>query len=141
MNLAQNSWDQNNIGHLRDLLNETGAFPERGFEWYYWQRQIHQASRTFRGNGSSIASAAFSPDGQRVAAGVWDTGLVWDVSSGKELLSLKGHSLHISSVAFSPDGQRIVTGGGDKKAMVWDAATPLNCLTTLRGKRIARSPA
>ena len=41
LNLAQQAWEQNNMGHLRQLLEETASFPERGFEGYYWQRQCH----------------------------------------------------------------------------------------------------
>ena len=37
MNLAQQAWDQNNIGRLRQLLEDTQDSPYRGFEWYYWQ--------------------------------------------------------------------------------------------------------
>ena len=31
-------WEQNNLGRVRQLLEETAASPQRGFEWYYWQR-------------------------------------------------------------------------------------------------------
>jgi hypothetical protein len=38
MNLVQVAWESYNMLALRDLLDETAAFPQRGFEWYYWQR-------------------------------------------------------------------------------------------------------
>jgi hypothetical protein len=47
MNLAQQAWEQNNIVRLRQLLEETQTSPDRGFEWYYWQRQSHSL-KTFR---------------------------------------------------------------------------------------------
>ena len=34
MNLAPQAWEQNNIGRLREMLEETAAYPARGFEWY-----------------------------------------------------------------------------------------------------------
>ena len=46
MNLAQAAWEQNNVSRVRQLLKETATAPERGFEWYYWQRQIHQELKT-----------------------------------------------------------------------------------------------
>ena len=50
MNLAQQAWDQNNIGQLRQLLEETQNSPYRSFEWYYWQPLTHLALKTLRGH-------------------------------------------------------------------------------------------
>ena len=50
MNLAQQAWEQNNIGRLRQLLEDTQDSPYRGFEWYYWQPQTHLALKTLRGH-------------------------------------------------------------------------------------------
>ena len=41
MNLVLPAWEQNNLARVRQLLEETAASPQRGFEWYYWQRQAH----------------------------------------------------------------------------------------------------
>src|SRR5262245_7446317 len=111
MHEAQTAWEQNNCGRVRQLLEETAAYPQRGFEWYYWQRQTHLELTTLRGHLNAVNGVAFSPDGQRIVTGGEDnTAKVWEAASGKELLTLRGHSNFISSVAFSPDGQRIVTG-------------------------------
>jgi hypothetical protein len=110
MNLAQQAWEQNNIGQLDQLLKETQAYPELGFEWYFWQRQTHLSLQTLR-HGGGVSSVAFSPDGQRiVTGGAGRTAKVWEAASGRELLTLAGHTGGIFSVVFSPDGQRIVTG-------------------------------
>ena len=133
MNLAQQAWEQNNLGRLRQLLEETQESPNRGFEWYYWQRQTHLPSKTLRGHLEDVTSVAFSPDGQRIVTGSWDqTAKVWEAASGRELLKLEGHSAPIWCVAFSPDGQKIVTGSWDQTAKVWDAATG-RPLLTLKG--------
>jgi predicted NACHT family NTPase len=124
MNLAQQAWDQNNLGQLRQLLEETQDSPYRGFEWYYWQPLTHLALKTLRGHLDKVTSVAFSPDGQRIVTGSYDqTAKVWETASGRELVTLKGHRAEISSVAFSSDGQRIVTGSGDNTAKVWEAAS------------------
>jgi WD40 repeat protein/serine/threonine protein kinase len=137
MNLAQQAWDENNIGQLRQLLEDTQDSPYRGFEWYYWQPKTHLALKTLRGHLDVVKSVAFSPDGQRIVTGSLDnTAKVWDVANGRELLTLKGHSLGIRSVAFSPDGQRIVTGSEDNTAKVWEAASGRELLT-LRGHTYA----
>jgi WD40 repeat protein len=133
MNLAQQAWEQNNLGRLRQLLEETQDSPNRGFEWYYWQRQTHLPLKTLRGHLEDVTAVAFSPDGQRIVTGSWDqTAKVWEAASGRELLSLKGpkgHSAPIWCVAFSPDGQRIVTGSWDQTAKVWEAASGRELLT------------
>ena len=69
MNLAQQAWEQNNVGRLRQLLEETQDSPYRGFEWYYWQPQTHLALKTLRGHLEAVTSVAFSPDGQRIVTG------------------------------------------------------------------------
>jgi WD40 repeat protein/serine/threonine protein kinase len=135
MSLAQQAWDDNNMGQLQQVLEDTKDSPYRGFEWYYWQRQTHLALKTLRGHLAVVNSVAYSPDGQRIVTGSFDrTAKVWDAVSGRELLTLKGHGDGITSVAYSPDGQRVVTGGYDETAKVWEAATGRELLT-LRGHR------
>ena len=124
MNLAQQAWDQNNIGQLRQLLADTQDSQYRGFEWYYWQARTHLALKTLRGHLDKVTSVAFPPDGQRIVTGSWDhTAKVWEAASGRELLTLRRHEDTIWSVAFSPDGRRIVTGSADRTAKVWEAAS------------------
>jgi WD40 repeat protein/serine/threonine protein kinase len=130
MNLAQQAWEQNNVGRVRQLLDDTATSPERGFEWYYWQRQTHLEIKALRGHLGEVSSVAFSPDGRRIVTGSYDgTAKVWEADSGKELLTLKGHMGAVRSVAFSPDGQRIVTASEDETAKLWEAAKGHDPLT------------
>jgi WD40 repeat protein/serine/threonine protein kinase len=132
MNLAQAAWKENNIKRLRELLDDTANYPDRGFEWYYWQRQTHLELKTFRDHSAAICGVAFSPDGQRVVTGGYDkTAKVWDPVTGRQLLSFNGHVSNINAVAFSPRGDWVVTGSDDATAMVWNANTakPIRTLT------------
>jgi WD40 repeat protein len=124
MRLAQQAWEENNLARLRELLNETEDYPDRGFEWFYWQAQSHQELRSLRGHTDSVLSVALSPDGERIATGSVDhTARIWDSGSGKQLLLLIGHVAPVCSVAFSPDGKRIATASRDQTAKIWKTAT------------------
>jgi WD40 repeat protein/serine/threonine protein kinase len=81
--------------------------------------------RRFKGPVGYVRSAAFSPDGRRVAATDDEGNLLrlWDAATGTLLNEFTGHaplSPRIYAMAFSPDGSRIATGGGDKNVCIWD---------------------
>ena len=75
-------------------------------------------------NDEPMNSAAFSPDGKLIVTASSDkTARVWDVNTGKEILSLVGHTGYVYFAAFNRDGKRIVTASSDKTARVWDFET------------------
>jgi hypothetical protein len=135
MNLAQAAWEQNQVSRAKQLLEDTATAPERGFEWYYWQRQMHRELKALRGHTGPILAVAYSPDGRQIVTASADrTAKVWDAASATGLLTLSGHTDPIRSVVFFADGQRIVTGSWDQTARVWDAATG-ESLHILKGHR------
>lgn len=80
--------------------------------------------RTFTGHSGSIAGIAISPDGKLAASASADRSvIVWNLASGKPVLTLKGHDGGVSAVAFAAQGRILVSGGEDKQLRVWDAAS------------------
>src|SRR5262249_14713393 len=83
---------------------------------------------TYTRHTAVVWSAAWSPDGKRIASAVWDKIVrVWDASNGTSLLTYTLHTAAVRSVAWSPDGKRIASASDDKTVQVWDASsgTPL----------------
>jgi WD40 repeat protein len=77
---------------------------------------------TLRGDRNPLWSVAFSPDGERVAAGgssgdVW----VWDVRTHRLVATLAGRRTAVWGIGFSRDGRFLVTAGDDGVARVFAA--------------------
>ncbi|KAH7919821.1 WD40 repeat-like protein [Leucogyrophana mollusca] len=72
-----------------------------------------------------VGCVAFSPDGSRITAGLWDGSFqVIDIATGKSVVGpINGHTETVSSVVYSPDGHLLVTGSLDKSIRVWDSKT------------------
>ena len=106
--------DATNTNTLKALV-EALYYNEQPYTTRYLPR-----SSGLEGHLSSVNSVAFSPDGKRLATGSDDnTAKIWDLQSGKIVLTLKGHSA-VNSVAFSPDGKKLATGSDDNTAKIWD---------------------
>jgi WD40 repeat protein len=88
---------------------------------------------------ADVTSAAFSPDGSKIATPSREdiatvdpddgrvtqgsraySATVLDAKTGANLILLAGHKNTVTSVAWSPDGTRIVTASWDNTAKVWD---------------------
>ncbi len=67
----------------------------------------------------------WSPDSKLIAVqyhNSYDAEL-WDVQTGKKLLTLTGHTSYLNGRAWSPSGKLIATTSMDKTVRIWDVAT------------------
>ena len=69
----------------------------------------------------------FSPCGQYLAAGAWWKGglkkvsiCLWEVATGKKIVTFWGHTSDVHCFAFSSDGTVLVSGGYDGVIYLWD---------------------
>jgi len=82
-----------------------------------------------------VDSIAFSPTGAHiVSSGDNKICRVWNVKSGRQVLSLRGHELSVLSVTTSSDGRFICTSGLDNTVRLWNAVKG-TLLATLHGHR------
>src|SRR5262249_25952183 len=134
----------NNVGRAIETLE--GSLPEmRHWEYYYLRAACDSQMRLFKGHGKAVRGVVFTPDNRRLVSGSDDKNVrVWDVASGKPLVTPPGHTAGVTSVACSPDGQRLASASDDKTVKVRNASDGQE-ITTFRGhttavKSVAFSP-
>jgi len=70
--------------------------------------------QTLVGHVGMIHDAGWSRDGRLIATSGFDgTVRVWEIATGKQILSVKPLNTFACSVAFSPDGRLLAAGGSD----------------------------
>jgi WD40 repeat protein/tRNA A-37 threonylcarbamoyl transferase component Bud32 len=102
-----------------------------------WDAAGKDKLRTLQAPGDAVLSLAFSQAGRRIAAGTVTAGRkgagpkgavrVWEVSTGKEVLTVQEMPSPVVRLAFSPDGRRLALPMIDPRALdqsgevkVWD---------------------
>ena len=79
-------------------------------------------TREFPETIDTALAVAFSPDGTKLAAAGADRAVrIWEVATGKDLMTIEDHADWIFDLAWSPDGKRIATASRDKTSKVFDA--------------------
>lgn len=76
--------------------------------------------RVLKGHKGYVNCLKFTSDGKRLLTGGYDTTLrVWDVSAGREIITLRGHRSKITSIALSPNERQAATGSFDCTVRIW----------------------
>ena len=108
-----------------------------------WEVSTGKELKTFKGHPGDVRSVVFSPDGKYVLSGSSfrpleagslvpenheETIKLWEVSTGREVRTLKGHSEVVNSIVFSPDGRYALSGVADllpylTDIILWEVAT------------------
>ena len=65
-------------------------------------------------------SLAISPNGERLAAGHWDSVALWNIATQKRIGMLRGFGRYVDSIAFSPRGTLLAAGTDLGTLQFWD---------------------
>jgi hypothetical protein len=105
--LADREREANNMERSEELLANCPA-DRRGWEWHYLNR-LHRGYLTSHKlwDKSRSGLAALSPDGQRLAI-LSGKGMIWDVATGRQLVSLQTGDETYLKVKFDSSGTRLV---------------------------------
>jgi WD40 repeat protein len=80
--------------------------------------------RVLSGAPSWPAAAAFSADGKYIISGGWGGEVIlWEVSSGRQLHTMRGHTDLVTGVTLSPMGRIAASASRDKTIRFWDVET------------------
>ncbi len=106
-----------------DRVVTAGWPPDRTLR--IWDAATGRQIRQLTGSGSiQFLAVTFSPDGRRVISGGRDgQAEIWDVDSGRRVLSLVAHVGPVTSAVYSPDGALVATSADDGTLRLWDAST------------------
>jgi WD40 repeat protein len=106
--------------------NRTLAIPSpKSFGVRLWDLVENVELRILSGHSDHVFSAAFSPDGTRLATASPDQAVkLWQVSDGELVHTFRGHADEVGCVEYSSDGTKLVSLGiTQSTVIVWDPET------------------
>jgi WD40 repeat protein len=91
-----------------------------------WDTESGEILRTLPGNRNSVYSLCVSPDGNIIAAGSRNMISLWDISSGRKLLTISKRFLFdVGPIDFHPNNSNILMTAGSPEGLIrlWDITT------------------
>ncbi|MFM6269383.1 MAG: hypothetical protein ACKPFA_23205, partial [Dolichospermum sp.] len=86
-------------------------------------------------NNGNTCEMSLTPDGTKMISGSLDKTInVWDLATGKALLTFSSDYISVHKIAVTPDGNQIISGGWSPAIKVWDLSSGAE-LSTLYGHK------
>ncbi|KAF9350775.1 hypothetical protein BGX26_011119, partial [Mortierella sp. AD094] len=122
------SWERIEISNRRSDQFSNITFPPTssqiafGGDKTVWVYDVTGSNpRNLEGHEDTISCVVYSPRGDQIASGSYDTTVrLWDAYTGESIHNLSGHSESITAVVYSPNGDRIVSASEDYTVRLWD---------------------
>ncbi|MFW9996008.1 MAG: hypothetical protein ACFFD4_28465 [Candidatus Odinarchaeota archaeon] len=114
---------------------EVTLFPKGRNNGFSLVKTLSGPSLTLTGHTGKINGVSFNNNGSFLASASDDgTIKIWDVTSGKELLSIMTSSSRVTSVAFNPNGSGLLSGSlsSNIPTTLWNASSGVN-ISSLQG--------
>jgi hypothetical protein len=104
------------------LVPRGGRIEQNESSIYLWEVATGKLIRRIVGIKSPLSAAAFAPDGRTLATAGQGLVQLWDVATGRELLTDRGQDpcAYLGAIDFSPDGTRLAVGYHDSTTLIWD---------------------
>ena len=125
MRLASQSWQQNDVARMRELLSrhvpQEGAADLRGFEWNFLSSQTRIPSQEVFRSDRPLHFVQYSPDGQLVAAAGADGQIrLFDAATLNPITVYSAGQGEVNGLDFSPDSTTLASTGDDGTVLLWD---------------------
>ncbi|NJR73577.1 MAG: protein kinase [Scytonema sp. CRU_2_7] len=108
------------------LLAFGGVWYMYGFQPLNLIAENNFLMKTLSGHSNVVTSVAVSSASNRLtlASGSFDTTLkLWNLSTGKEIITIEGNAGSVYSVATSPDGRTVASANGNNTIKLWNLST------------------
>lgn len=127
--IARMTGHNNKVESLDIAADGTIASGDDNGEIRLWDGKTGAFRRVLVREDRAVGDLSFSPDGKRLLTGVGfqrakNDCHVYDIASGREIVSYSGHNNVVFATAISPDGRWAATAGGDNHEIhSWDLQT------------------
>lgn len=124
MLLAHQAWEDCNLSLLQKVLSETAKSPYRGFEWFYWRKQMHGFSKCIIPPSPNIRCLSFSPDSETLLTAAIDGQVtLWQLQEEKPIRTFSCGDRWLDFAYYTSASNRIVTADSSGAIKTWDPDT------------------
>ncbi len=122
--VAQQDYEQGNVGRFRKLLDLHRKNPDRGWEWYYLDNLRDMDLFTLPAHEGEVFSIAWHPEGKLLASGGADGFVrIWDSDAREMVREIRHGGSAVRDVSWSLGGDRLAAGTHNGVVKVWNVGT------------------